>query len=108
MGNKWKIHIATEQENKKLPLLEANGLCECYSKEIYINEDTTNGQDERCYDKLELYKRKVIVHELYHALFHECGMTDYCGDELLVELLAQKHFDMVKIVKSTLDKIERE
>lgn len=38
--------------------------------------------------------KKIIVHELFHAYFHECGLIDYCNDETLVRWLESNFFEI--------------
>ena len=93
LGQEYDILNQTEKENPKLE--EANGLCECYSKELVLNADCV--EDKDTYSNLQAYKNKTLRHEVIHAYFHEMGMMTYCNDETLVDLLA---LQMPKIAKT--------
>ena len=62
------------------------GLCERYSKEIfiYLQSFTGNGTCKNVEKVIE----KTIRHELLHAIFHEAGLDEYCEDETLIDCLA--------------------
>ena len=46
--------------------------------------------------------KKTIVHELFHAYFLECGLVDYCNDEVLVNWLDQHFFEVYNQVEKIL------
>ena len=91
LGQDYEILYQTEEENKKLK--NANGLCECYSKQLVLNKIEEN---EETYENLQAYRNKVLRHEVVHAYFHEMGMMEYCSDETLVDLLALQIPKMIK------------
>ena len=84
LGTIYKIGTASPSTNVKMK--NAAGLCECYSKEIFLDTDENNydepmaGFDEYCH--------KTLRHEAFHAVFHEAGIKRYEDDEDLVEMLA--------------------
>lgn len=84
LGTPYNIKFNTEQEYPKLG--NNNGLCELYSKEIIIKtgyEDNPN-----VFNNITDYREKVLRQEIIHAIFHECGLDNYCDDEVLVNFLA--------------------
>ena len=85
LGASYGVKFRTEELFPKLKLLEADGLCELYSKDIIIR-DYSNEQTGKEFDNFEEYEKKVLRHELFHALFFEAGLNNYCEDELLVNL----------------------
>ena len=84
LGQDYEIRTLTEKEYPKLK--GANGMCECYSKEIILNADCVD--DDDTYANLQGFKDKVLRHEVIHAYFHEMGLRGYMEDEELVDLLA--------------------
>ena len=95
LGQDYEIRTLTEKEYPKLK--GANGMCECYSKEIILNADCVD--DDDTYANLQGFKDKVLRHEVIHAYFHEMGMHKYCDDEMLVDLLAYQIPKMAKTFK---------
>jgi len=93
-GTDYKIIL--EPSNSNNPKIQAcNGYVELYSKEIHLLEVMA---DEKSYNDLDLFKRKVLLHELFHAIFHECGLSEYANDEVLVEFLALQINKIIKLV----------
>jgi len=97
LGQVYKIRECTEEEYPKLRISNANGLCECYSKEIVLDKETYESPDPKSYAKIDLWKKRLTRHEIIHAFFHESGMADYRDDEKIVEWLA---LQMPKIFKA--------
>lgn len=95
LGQLYNIRKCTEEEFPKLKILNADGACELYSKEIILNK-VMEESDPQNFDNFKEYKNKVLRHEIMHAFFHESGLNDYCRDEELVDWLA---IQMPKIVK---------
>jgi len=92
LGQDYEILNQTEEENPKLET--ANGLMEGYSKQIIINADVV--ETHETYANFQAFKDKVLRHEIVHAYLNEMGLTSYCNDEVLVELLAHQIPKMIK------------
>ena len=74
------------------------GICERYSKEIFIYCKSFTGEDTcKCVEKA---MDKTIRHELFHAIFHEAGLDEYCEDETLVDCLAILYPKIQQIMES--------
>lgn len=86
MGVEYTVKLCTPKEQPKFTSLSATGLCEPYEKVLYINIE--DAEDEDAFEKIGLYYMQVLRHEVVHAIFFECGLTDYMRDETLVEALA--------------------
>lgn len=86
MGVEYTVKLCTPKEQPKFTSLSATGLCEPYEKALYINIEDADDKD--AFEKVNLYYLQVIRHEMMHAIFFECGLTDYMQDETLVEALA--------------------
>ena len=50
----------------------------------------------------------TLLHELMHAYFHECGLEEYCNDEILVDWLSKTIPQISKVYNIAFDRIERE
>lgn len=100
LGVKYSVSVETEKENPKLK--DSDGLCEIYSKQIIL--DTSNKDDAMAYAKIDEYYKRVLRHEVFHAIFAECGNDKYCCDEELVDLLAFLYPRIEKIMQEA-DKI---
>lgn len=103
LGTEYEIITQTEEDNPKL--LEANGLCEMYSKKIVLRDMK---EEPDSFENLDAYKRKVLRHEVIHAFFAESGLrnnSDYAQCEELVDWIAiqfpkiARVFDELKISK---------
>lgn len=95
LGTEYEIITQKESENRKLE--GSNGLCEIYSKKIILSEIE---DDIRNYDKLNLYKNRVLRHEIIHAFFAESGLrsnSEYAENEELVDWIAIQVPKMLKI-----------
>lgn len=86
MGMDYKLKFCTSEEQPKFKSLSAAGLCEPYERILYINIEDMG--DEDAFANVFSYIKQVIRHEVMHAMFFECGLTDYMRDETLVEFLA--------------------
>ena len=86
LGTPYNIKFCTDKEYPKLESRGADGLCEQYSKEIIIR--TGYEDDPDCFSNITDYREKVLRHEIFHAIFHECGLDKYSDDETLVNFLA--------------------
>lgn len=99
-GVDYEIKEQTKNENPKLE--GYSGLCENYSKEIFIVTGYEN--DKMTVNNVEDFKAAILRHEIFHAIFHECGLTDYNEDERLVEFLAQQYPKIEKIMQEAQQK----
>lgn len=86
MGVEYTVKLCTPKEQPKFTSLSATGLCEPYEKSLYINIE--DAEDKDAFEDVDLYYLHVLRHEMVHAMFFECGLTDYMRDETLVEALA--------------------
>ena len=86
MGVEYTVKLCTPKEQPKFTSLSATGLCEPYEKDLYINIE--DAEDKDAFEDVDLYYLHVLRHEMVHAMFFECGLTDYMRDETLVEALA--------------------
>ena len=95
LGQDYEILHQTKEENSSLR--NANGICECYSKEIIIE---IMEKEEGTWANFSEYKNLVLRHELIHAYFNEMGLHDKYGkDEVLVDCLAHQIPKMAKTFK---------
>lgn len=86
LGVEYEVKFCTSKEQPKFKSLGAAGLCEPYEHTLYINIEDM-GDEDAFANEISYYKQ-VIRHEYMHAMFFECGLTDYMRDETLVEFLA--------------------
>ena len=77
------------QIGKETPKLEhADGICEFYSKEIVIDDFE---QTSETVANPNLYKKKVLRHEITHAFLYESGLdvsSDWARNEEIVDWIA--------------------
>lgn len=67
---------------------ENDGITYVYDKIIsvmpaykFLDENASNASKEKAF-------KETLRHELFHALFFESGLSEYCFDENLIEFLA--------------------
>ena len=83
-------------EQSPVKLADTEGYTELFSKEIILRTGYEDSPSTiKCVND---YKAKVLRHELMHAIFHECGLSNYCDDETLVEFLAIQFPKIQKIL----------
>lgn len=97
LGTEYSINLGTEKE--KPQLRGSDGVCDPYAKEIYLDLSAIN-EELTTRNPIEYYKQ-VLRHELIHAFFHECGMSDYYLDEKLVDALAVLWPKLKKLLDET-------
>lgn len=85
------------KEDENLAKTDRDGECRVYAKEIYVR-NTEDLLDDIASDELkEIRKAEVLRHELWHAVFFESGLEDYCDNEQLVDFLAKQSPKAFKI-----------
>ena len=105
LGVEYEVKFCTSKEQPKFKSLGAAGLCEPYEHTLYINIE--NMGDEDAFATEISYYKQVIRHEYMHAMFFECGLTDYMRDETLVESLACIYPKMVQDLARTASRFVR-
>lgn len=73
-------------------------------------EGETNTRDKTIYIKKDNdidNLGKTILHEMYHALFYECGRPCECRDEELIEFLSYNFYYMTYKFNLVVDKFEK-
>lgn len=96
LGTDYEIIEQTAEENHKLD--DNNGICEQWSKKIIIDSNILKPH-KLLVEQPELYKNKVLRHEIIHAFFHESGLSEYRNDETLVDYLAMQLPKIVKLMQ---------
>lgn len=103
LGTPYNIKFMTEKENPKLN--DCTGLAELYSKELIIK--TGYEDDFNAYNNITAFREKVLRHEILHAIFHECGLTNYTEDEVLIDFLAVQ-YPKIQAIMEDVHKIHNE
>lgn len=70
--------IIEQNENENLKISEAYGLLEKHSKKIVLDSDILNEKDIMKSERIELFKNKVLRHEIIHAFLVESGLDTNC------------------------------
>lgn len=91
MGTTYKIKVI----NDKNDFLTFEGLMRPKEKDILLLDK---------YEHIEDLK-KTLLHELLHAYFHECALTCYSNDEILISWLEQNYFKIVQTLNNILYQI---
>lgn len=87
LGTEYEIVSQTEKENPKL--IGHDGIAELYDHKLIL--DLTVGNPKETWNNIDGYHKKVIRHEMIHAIFHESGLENYQQDETLVDFLAPQY-----------------
>lgn len=81
--------IETDVDEKQDPKLESrDGFCDFSTKQIKIS---TFDKDNDSIEDLDLYKRRVLRHEILHAFLYESGLDSECPwaiNEEMIDWLA--------------------
>lgn len=93
-----EYNVIKVKNNQRMKNLKANGLCETYAKEIYIDDYDIC---ERDLLNAIAYKNKVLRHEIIHAFLHESGLDSNCEwiNEEFVDWLAIQIPKIAKVMK---------
>ena len=98
LGTDYTIRVVSAND-ERMNYQEASGTCEAYSKELYV-KDFTAENDPKQYKCIDKYCKKVLRHEIVHAVFFEAGLGKYFEDEELTETLAHLAPKMSKIMEA--------
>lgn len=94
LGTDYEIKYETRMENPKL--INANGLCEFWAKQIIIDKIEPDPEN---YKNITEFEKKVIRHEIIHAFLGESGLRQYMEDETLVDWIAVQFHKIEEIFK---------
>lgn len=96
LGQEYEIfNVKNARANPKLD--DASGYVELWSKKIFLDNFK---DDDQTVEKPELYKKKVLRHEIVHAFLHESGCAEFAMDEKLVDWIAIQAPKMFEAMKS--------
>ena len=100
LGTKYTLREAT-LDDEPVKLADKEGYAELYAKELIIR---TGYEDvPGTVKNVNAFKQSLLRHEMFHAVFHECGLSQYCNDETLVDFLAIQFPKLVKVMKQAED-----
>lgn len=94
LGTDYEIKYETRMENPKL--INANGLCEFWAKQIIIDKIEPDPEN---FKNITEFEKKVIRHEIIHAFLGESGLYQYMEDETLVDWIAVQFRKIEEIFK---------
>ena len=102
LGTEYEIIESSKSEYPKLE--DLNGYCELHSKKIIIDDLVEKSADRLACENLDIFKKKVIRHELLHAFLYESGIfisdVTPINEEELVEWIAVQFPKMLNVFKS--------
>lgn len=96
-----EYEIIKEKDNKRMKNLDAGGLCETYTKQIFIDDFEIT---ESTLLNSEEYKKKVLRHEIIHAFLHESGLdinSEWARNEEMVDFFAMQFKKILKAFEET-------
>ncbi|MDD2401687.1 MAG: hypothetical protein PHD60_05685 [Clostridia bacterium] len=70
LGTDYEVIKDNPDSNPKLK--ECDGYCEKYSKKIVVQDEFP--KDNMTAEKLELYRRQILRHEIIHCFMYESGL----------------------------------
>ena len=79
LGTTYTILIKSVEEDERLK--NSYGLTDYCTKEIIIADDVNKETDGSCRN-LEVFKKKVIRHEILHAFLCESGLIECSGSTM--------------------------
>lgn len=86
LGTEYSIKRQKEKETSKLE--HSDGICEFYLKEIVIDDFEPTSETVA---NPNLYKKKVLRHEIVHAFLYESGLdvnSEWARNEEIVDWIA--------------------
>lgn len=97
LGTEYTIHELSKEEDSYLS--RCDGYCDKISKKIVI---TTKHEDNEL-DDWEVYRKKVLRHEIIHAFLYESGLhenfkhNEWGHDETFVDWVACQYDKMLAV-----------
>lgn len=107
LGTKYEIIVMSEKENPKLK--DTYGYCDPSTKQIIINNMADLIERSDSFSDLDIYRDKVIRHEIIHAMLYESGLSDQCEfamNEELIDWIAIQFDKLASIFKQLKDEGE--
>ena len=89
LGTDYSVIFANEQEEPRL--CNVDGFCDDSTKEIYVDDMNKAAQSPESKKDLETYRKKVVRHELTHAMLSESGLQSesaWAMNEEMVDWIA--------------------
>lgn len=89
LGTDYSVIFANEQEEPRLCGID--GFCDDSAKEIYVDDMSKSAQLPDRKKDLETYRKKVVRHELTHAMLSESGLQSesyWAMNEEMVDWIA--------------------
>ena len=77
-------------------LADTDGYMDGTVKIIRVNNDFNENHPSSIRD-FDVFKKKIIRHEIIHAFFEESGLYRYKEDELVVDWIAKQFSKMLKV-----------
>ena len=98
LGEEYSLLFCTEEEDPALS--EKYAYTDWTNKTIVVQKNWERDKDSL--HDLELFKKKVLRHEIIHAFFNESGLmenSDYARNEELIDWIACQIPRMVKLME---------
>ena len=84
LGTEYEIMTDVKEADDE-NLTDCDGYIDYHTKEIVIAEMV---EEYNTTKDIQTYWNGVVRHELVHAFLYESGLSDYAGDERIVEWIA--------------------
>lgn len=95
LGTNYELIVNDES----LMEINADGVCRPYEKVIRIAPVIDMLDDDSSTKEKRLRNNEVLRHEIIHAFFNECGLSEYYENETLVNWLAVQFPKLMKIFR---------
>ena len=89
LGTDYSVIFANEQEEPRLCGMD--GFCDDSVKEIYVDDMSNAAKSPDSKKDIETYRKKVVRHELIHAMLSESGLQSesaWAMNEEMVDWIA--------------------
>lgn len=99
LGTDYTIYVDVTPMDKSF-IQENDGVCDSTTKEIFISD--LNDGDPMNMNDMEVYERKIIRHEVIHAILFESGLdinSDWGRNEEIIDWIAIQYPKLSKIFK---------
>lgn len=106
LGTEYEIKIMSESQDPKLK--ENYSYFDPSVKQIIVCDMLGLEAQDDSFANIDVFRKKLIRHEIIHAMFYESGLYDQCEyamNEELVDWIALQ-FDKMKEIFETIDMTE--
>lgn len=102
LGTDYEVRLVADTEDPKLKDDYIDGYCDCTTKVIAVK--VNQEEDSNTLEDLNVYRDKVLKHEIVHAFMNESGLRENswaCNEEIVdwIAIQFDKMFETIAMAK---------